>query len=43
MDNYTKAILTVIALSLAVIAFKMPWDLSDLYVNAQLSGSVLTQ
>jgi hypothetical protein len=34
MDYYTKAVLTIIALSLAVIAFKMPWDMSYVSVDA---------
>jgi hypothetical protein len=34
MDRYTQVLLTIIALSLAVIAFKMPWDMSFLSVDA---------
>lgn len=34
MDRYTQVLLTIIALSLAVIAFKMPWDATALSVDA---------
>ena len=37
MDRYTQVLLTIIALSLAVIAFKMPWDMSSLDAYVRLN------
>lgn len=38
MDRYTQVLLTIIALSLAVIAFKMPWDMSAVDVYATVTN-----